>query len=1179
MSKTAFDTQHRADPLAIKPSPGAPKPLTTDDPRFGDLWGASRIKAEAAWQFGTGAGVTVAVVDTGVDYGHADLDANIWRNTGEIAGNGIDDDLNGFVDDVHGYDFVNGDGDPFDDEGHGTHVAGTIAAERDNGIGIVGIAPNAKIMPVKVLSASGTGTNAALADGIRYATDNGADVINLSLGGSSFSSAVYNAIVHAAQQGVVVVAAAGNDGSNIDVFPEYPASLELSNIISVAATTSSDGLASFSNYGFTDVDIGAPGSGILSTLPGSIYGYASGTSMAAPHIAAVAALVIEARPAATVDEITSAILATAEPLASLDGRVATGGLVDALAAVQGADGPWVPPAPPGDDYAGGRHTTGRLSVDDSATGNLENAGDRDWFAITLTAGAHYRFDLTGIGLSDPYLRLYDTSGRYLTFDDDGGPWFDSRLSFTADASGLFFLEAGAWDDRYTGTYRLSATQITGPGTTPADDYAGAPTTAGGIAIDGSATGTIETGGDTDWFAATLEAGQEYRVSLSAAAYGGLSDPVLRVVDAGGTVIAADDGDGTGTDATLMLRPLVRGTVYVTAQGATAADLGSYTLGVHRAPGPQTGDIVGGPGADTLSGTGQSDVLRGLDGADRLFGYGDADVLDGGSGADRMTGGAGDDLYYVDDIGDTIGEAALGGTDTVVASVPFTLSAGFGEVENLILAGTASIGATGNALDNSLTGNAGDNVLRGAEGDDHLDGHGGADRLDGGPGTDLALYRHSDQGLTADLSYTQFNTGEAAGDTYVSIENLEGTDYGDSLRGNAVANQIVGGGGGDALHGRGGDDVILGGDGADFLWGNAGADRLDGGADTDRAMYTTSRSGIVADLQTPRHNAGDAGGDIFVSIEDLSGTGHADSLRGDTSGNRIAAGGGDDRVHGRAGDDRLLGQDGDDVLWGNAGADYLSGGSGIDRAQYTMSATGIVADLLLPQHNTGVAAGDTYSSIENLWGTLDTDSLRGDNGPNAIWAAGGNDAVHGRAGDDTLRGQDGNDLLWGGAGADTLLGGAGTDRAQYTYAPGGVRADLLDPATNTGEAAGDRYTSIEDLGGSAHDDILAGDDQGNRIWGGGGQDRLSGRGGDDLLLGGDGADTFVFDGSPGTDTIGDWTDGADRIQFAGAGTPTGLSDLTIAAQAGNTVVSWATGAVVLRTTAVTEIDGSDFLFGP
>ena len=319
-----------------------------NDTSFSQLWGMNNtrqtggtmdadIDAPEAWEFTKGSSsIVVGVIDTGVDYTHSDLAANIWTNPGEIADNGIDDDHNGFVDDIHGYDFVNNDGDPRDDHSHGTHVAGTIAAVGDNGLGVAGVNWSSSIMALKFLDSGGNGTTDNAVRALNYAsmmrTSYGVNicVTNNSWGGGSSSSALYNAIAANRDAGMLFIAAAGNDGTNNDSIPHYPSSYALDNIIAVAATDHNDNLASFSCYGASSVDLAAPGANVYSTVPGNSYATYSGTSMATPHVTGAAALAWSLVPTATAAQIRSALLASADPKASLAGKMATGGRLNAL---------------------------------------------------------------------------------------------------------------------------------------------------------------------------------------------------------------------------------------------------------------------------------------------------------------------------------------------------------------------------------------------------------------------------------------------------------------------------------------------------------------------------------------------------------------------------------------------------------------------------------------------------------------------------------------------------------------------------------------------------------------------------------------------------------------------------------------------------------------------------------
>jgi subtilisin family serine protease len=306
--------------------------LTPNDPNFTQLWGLHNtgqtggtpdadIDAPEAWDITTGSSsVVVFVVDTGVDYNHPDLNANLWRNPGEIPSNGIDDDGNGYVDDVYGIDTYYNDTDPFDGDGHGTHVSGTIGAIGNNNVGVVGVNWSVKIGHCKFLSDFGSGTTAGAISCLQYIlnlkqTGNPAnDIIatNNSWGGGGFSQALHDAIKAHMNAGILFIAAAGNSSANNDTALFLPASYYLPNVISVAATTHTDAKAGFSNYGRRTVHVGAPGQDILSTTPGNTYSTFSGTSMATPHVTGLAALIKAQFPSFTWYQIRNRILASGD---------------------------------------------------------------------------------------------------------------------------------------------------------------------------------------------------------------------------------------------------------------------------------------------------------------------------------------------------------------------------------------------------------------------------------------------------------------------------------------------------------------------------------------------------------------------------------------------------------------------------------------------------------------------------------------------------------------------------------------------------------------------------------------------------------------------------------------------------------------------------------------------------
>ena len=375
-----------------------------NDPDFGGLWGLDNlgqaggaidadIDAPEAWDTQTGSrDVVVAVLDTGIDWNHEDLADNIWVHPNEVVGDangdgfpgvqGVDDDgdglidedsqgrqpgdsgysndlvgdddENGFEDDIRGWDFVNNDNNPDDDNNendsyHGTHVSGTIGAEGNNGVGITGVTWAVSIMPLKTLNQEGTGTVADEIAAIEYAIANGAKIINASFSGVDDSLLEYDAIKSARDAGILLVAAAGNRGTDNDNAPEYPAAYDLDNIIAVAATDRNDALPSFSNYGAISVDVAAPGVQILSTIRDNEYEEKSGTSMAAPHVSGLAALIWSQDPSLTYSEVKGFIFDGVDVLGTLAGKMLMAGRINAnksvLAAANGnIDVPDFPPS-------------------------------------------------------------------------------------------------------------------------------------------------------------------------------------------------------------------------------------------------------------------------------------------------------------------------------------------------------------------------------------------------------------------------------------------------------------------------------------------------------------------------------------------------------------------------------------------------------------------------------------------------------------------------------------------------------------------------------------------------------------------------------------------------------------------------------------------------------------------
>jgi hypothetical protein len=314
--------------------------LVPNDPSFTSLWGlrntgqsggtpGADIKAVSAWDISTGSSQTVvAVIDSGVLRTHPDLAANTWVNPDEIPGNGIDDDGNGLVDDLYGWDFANNDSDPTDDNSHGTHCAGTIGAVGNNGVGITGVAWNVKIVGLKFLGSNGSGSTSNAVKAVDYCFRKKIRISNNSWGGGGYSSSLYNAIKNAQSVGHLFIAAAGNNGRDNDATPHYPSSYDLPNVISVASIDRYDARSSFSNWGLTSVDLGAPGSSIYSTILNNGYGSKSGTSMATPHVAGAAAVLLSYRPGWTWQQLRDALFQNVRLTTAMSGITSTGGVLD-----------------------------------------------------------------------------------------------------------------------------------------------------------------------------------------------------------------------------------------------------------------------------------------------------------------------------------------------------------------------------------------------------------------------------------------------------------------------------------------------------------------------------------------------------------------------------------------------------------------------------------------------------------------------------------------------------------------------------------------------------------------------------------------------------------------------------------------------------------------------------------
>jgi hypothetical protein len=533
------------------------------DPQYGQLWGMSTIDAPDAWNVTTGSSsVVVAVIDTGVDYAHRDLAANIWTNPGEIAGNGFDDDHNGFIDDVHGYDFVNNDGDPIDDNSHGTHVAGTIAAAANNGQGVAGVNWTSSIMALKFLDSDGSGYVSDAIRAVNYATmmrtqyHVNVRVMNNSWGGGDYSSALDSAIRASAAADILFVAAAGNDASNNDANPQYPANYGAANVISVAAVDPNRSLASFSCYGASTVDVAAPGVSIYSTVPNNRYAVYSGTSMATPFVSGVAALACAAAPNATASQIRNAILGGVDKVAALQGKVASGGVLNAYHTLQllGAQAPQGPvvaslAASPGSVNLGSPVTL-------SAAGIADSSGTVTSVSFLLDTNNNGQYDATDTPLGS----TSSISGGQASITIGTSGWNAGSHQIFARAQD----NTGAWS-------ACAATTLT---VLPPDDYGNSAAAATAIGMPSSTAGAIETTSDVDWFKFQAVAGKTYVLTVG---LGTLPDSVLYLYDTNGAgQLAINDDYGSGNASQITWTAPTSGTYYAAVAGY-GSNTGTYTL--------------------------------------------------------------------------------------------------------------------------------------------------------------------------------------------------------------------------------------------------------------------------------------------------------------------------------------------------------------------------------------------------------------------------------------------------------------------------------------------------------------------------------------------------------------------------------------------------------------------------
>jgi subtilisin family serine protease len=521
----------------------------------GELWGLRNMSAHNAWDVTVGSRqIIVAVIDTGVRYTHRDLAGQMWVNRGEIPGNGRDDDGDGYVDNVYGMNAYDNSGNPWDYEGHGTHVAGTIGAAANGGGRSVGVAWEVQIMACKFLGPDGGATSDAI-DCIEFAVAQGAKVLNNSWGGGGFSQSLYNTIAAAGRAGVLFVAAAGNDGLNTDLYPNYPSCYALDNIISVGAIDKQNSPADFSNYGARTVDVFAPGVSIYScwNTSDTAYNTIDGTSMATPHVSGIAVLALSKYAGITVAELKQLLLKATYRDSSLDGMCVTGGRSDALLSVWWGRPPSVGPA--NDHFVNARVLSGFTGLV-TATNTMatretgepyhwETTGGKSvWFRWTAPTSGQWQFDTAGSSFDTILAAYYGSSVSSLTrvANDDDSLGRQSRIGFYAVAGRTYHIAVDGFETN-AGTVTLHWTipdslpprvVVTAPAATsrtldPAINLAGTASDDWGVArveyqINEGAWRTAT--GTTAWAAQVVLVAGTHAIKVRSVDFTGRTSPVI-----------------------------------------------------------------------------------------------------------------------------------------------------------------------------------------------------------------------------------------------------------------------------------------------------------------------------------------------------------------------------------------------------------------------------------------------------------------------------------------------------------------------------------------------------------------------------------------------------------------------------------------------------------------------------
>ncbi len=1124
------------------------------------------IYAPEAWKIrNTSEEITVAIIDTGIDYNHQDLDDNIWINSNEIPNNNLDDDDNGYVDDYYGWDFYSSDNNPMDYMGHGTHVAGIVGAEGNNDIGVAGITWDVQLMPLKVFSDNENEDpyfkDKDVINAIEYATNNGADIINLSLGWLSnynweeykqYSSEEYvaykSALNYAASNGVVIVSALGNEESDTETYSSLPAdfSVEIPGMISVAAINNKGDLSNFSNYGNL-ATIAAPGGqvgedntqNILSTLQGDKYDYLGGTSMSSPIVAGAAALLLAQDPTLTPSQVKELLLDQSSQLKDLEDKIPGGKYLNIYESLL---------------YSISTH---RDFGDFGPNISIESS---TWLEIDST-NAYIDALMTGAKWGDADSGTTKTNLNYYFYDDekilgeyDGALLFDeekeaflSAMDDYSSVANISFTESSNFEDAHILWAILDDED--------SDESLGSAYAPGDGVYEGLTT--------INYYPYTTEENELVDENiLSPGSYYyttfihelghalGLSHPhpdEHEIEHFPGVSHDEDSGDN-GLNAqpyTVMTYNDVSANKYVPGEEEHFSD-SLYPDGAYVGYMENLGafDIAAiqhlyGPNVNSND----DDTIWLLDEENSNGWY---CIWDNG-GKDTVSAENAESSVSIDLRNATLeNEVGGGGYISQIGSDPLGFTIAYNSTGDCIIENATGSdqddNLRGNDVNNILDGGAGDDVLIGKDGDDTYYVDSKDDRVTekSGEGVDLiySLVTYTASSYVEDLTLTGTSNINGSGN---DLDNtLTGNSGDNKLYGKDGDDEIYGGEGNDKIYGWKGEDIIYGEDGDDYLKGHYSKDKLYGGAGADTLLGGTSSDELY----------GGEGDDKLYgesSADVLYGGAGEDTLSGGTSTDELYGGDGDDKLYGGSSSDLLYGEDGDDYLKGHSSADKLYGGTGNDHLRGGSSSDelygGAGDDLLKGESGSdkmyGGEGDDTYyvssksdsvteeqdegtdliyssvtftasSNVENL--TLTGESNISGSGNDLGNTITGNDKankLYGKSGDDKLYGGKGNDRLYGSEGADILYGESGND---YLKAHSGN--DIL-----WGGSGKDYLRGGEDddkLYGESSADKLYGEDGNDELYGGSSADKLYGQDGNDYLNGGSSADTLY--GGAGNDEL-------------------------------------------------------------